>query len=359
MSVSLQDIATDLNVSVSLVSKVINGRMGTTGVRKEIVDAIHKHAQELGYIKNRSAASLREGKQNTIGIFVHQHGMAGSSITEAVVKGAAETARLQHQRLLLTYYSSIEQFASMAPQISPVLMDGLIVAGHPHPEMGSLLRDIQKRGIPVVTVLNRPLHKNIANIIQDQVKVGELATSHLIEQGCRRIVNIKVKCGSSEMDYRHNGYLNALAKAKIPLDPALVHVVDGYTLEMGEQVISNLTKAGTQYDAIFAESDELAAGAINALHRAGRRIPEEIRVVGVDNSPYCRLLIVPLTSVSQEDLYCGELAAEHLLALVSGKKPPIPEVTPKLIIRASTVLDAKPVEPLWLADPPGAINKSL
>jgi len=106
---SLKSTAEDLGVSVSLVSKVLNNRLGTTCVRPELVEKIHEAADRLGFRKNMSAAALRRGRHDVIGVFVHRFGMTGSGIVEAMVDGIASEAMKSHQKQLLNFFNTTDE----------------------------------------------------------------------------------------------------------------------------------------------------------------------------------------------------------------------------------------------------------
>src|SRR5690606_31522393 len=96
--VGLRDIAEELNVSVSLVSKVLSGRLGTSGANIKKIRAIRAKARELGYQKNLLAEALRTGRQNVLALFLHRHGEPGSGIVDETINGVAEEAARSQQR---------------------------------------------------------------------------------------------------------------------------------------------------------------------------------------------------------------------------------------------------------------------
>ena len=108
--VSLKDIARELQLSESLVSKVLSGRMGNTTAHIQVVKAIQRKARELGYRPNRTATALATGRHGVIAVFVHQHGEPGSSIVETLITGVAEAAAAHQQRLWLQFFLTREQF---------------------------------------------------------------------------------------------------------------------------------------------------------------------------------------------------------------------------------------------------------
>ena len=121
---NLRDIASELNVSVSLVSKVLSGRLGNTGASRTTVEAIQIKAEQMGYRKNRAAAALATGRQNTLGVFLHRVGTATSGMTETFLAGVCDAAAANGQRLTLQFFSTSAEFRSFARDIHRNAMDG-------------------------------------------------------------------------------------------------------------------------------------------------------------------------------------------------------------------------------------------
>ncbi len=326
----LEEIAKDLNVSISLVSKVLNGRLGTTRVSGKTVDAIRNHAGMLGYRKNLSASALATGRQNVIGMFIHRLGVAGSGLVEGLIDGIGTEAMGLGQRLLTSFFSTDEQFEAHATAMHPTVVDGILVAGLPHPQLVGRLRSVQASGLPVVTLLDSQLDPGIVNVGVDQRRVGDLATSHLIEQGCRRIATIAVH------QFRHEGYLAAHARAGLAVSPSLVLPCTTYLVRDGEEMVRKLEASGVEYDGIFAPSDQIAAGALNTLCRIGKRVPDDVRIVGVDNSPFCEFGMIPLSSISQEMSRSGQVAVQLLRDIAAGRAVSSVWLEPVLHIRRSS-----------------------
>ncbi len=336
--VQMKDIAKALNVSLSLVSKVLNDRMGTTAARPELVTRIRKTAKKLGYRKNYSAAGLRHGRHSAFGLFIHKLGLASSGLTENFITGISGAAGEMHQKQILNFFEDAEQFRDQAVNINRGMVDGLIVAGVAHPELVKDLLEIREMGIPVVTVNQEQLHESLPNVVIDQVAIGFVATEHLIRQGCRRIAHLKV------INERFEGYKAALENGGLDYDPQLVYErqssgpEDGtsYLYQFGEKGIGDLIERGVEFDGIFTQSDEQAMAALNILHFRGVRIPQQVRIVGCDNSPYCGFTVIPLSSVSQDYREQGDLAVRMLMDLIDGKKVESATVRPKLFVRKSS-----------------------
>lgn len=330
---SLRDIAREVNVSVSLVSKVLNNRLGTTGVSEDTVHAIHRTAKKLGYRKNASAVALLQGRHNVFGVYIHRLGMAGSGIIDELLAGISTAALRFKQRQFLNFYESTEDVLDLCESAHPGMMDGLLLAGIAHHEVLDRLRDIRRTGLPIVTVHDEAVSDDIPNVGMDQVNVGRIATQHLLDRGARGIAHI---VNSKD---RFDGYRRALADAGIAYDPARVYDAGAgsdYSHRTGEAAIREFVARGVTFDAVFAQSDQEAAGCVNALCEVGRRVPDDVRVIGIDNAPFCELVRIPLSSVSQEYQARGLRAVELLMALVNGEPVASATIAPVVHPRESS-----------------------
>ena len=330
--VQIADIAQDLNVSRSLVSKVLSGRMGTTMVRPELAESIRLRAAELGYRKNLSALALHQGRHHAFGVFIHRLGAAGSGLAEELLDGIATAAAVQNQRLILGFFTTDRACRALLADVHRGSMDGLLIAGVSHLELTAELLALQQNGMPVVTVHDAPLAPQLPNVGIDQERVSRLATEHLIAQGCRLIGHIR------DFDSRYRGYRAALQAYGLPCKPE--QVVDSgqvlFAYSTGAQAVQEFAKRGVQIDGIVAQSDEEAMGCLNALACAGRRVPEDVRVIGIDNAPYCAFAPVPLSSISQNTRLQGQRAVELLLQAIDGREVKSIDVLPELVVREST-----------------------
>ena len=335
--IGLRQIADELGVSICLVSRVLNGRLAKGEARESTIRAVQEKARELGYRKNAQAVALQAGRQNVIAVYLHGHGVRGSGIMEQMTDGIADEARGHHQRLILHRYLSAEEFRDLAGGAHPNAVDGVIVGGFAHEELLADLLALRKLGLPVVTIHNGPLHASLPNVGMDQREVGHMATRHLIAQGCRRIAHFRVRLPDRPLPHdRYEGYRLALREAGQRFTSALVVEVDGFDYESGAAAIHALLERGVAFDGLVAQSDYHAAAALNALVSAGRRVPQDIKIIGVDNSPICTPAMVPLSSISQEFLVRGRQAVRLLMRQVSGRTIRSVEVKPVVCVRAST-----------------------
>lgn len=330
--IGLRDIAKELGVSVSLVSKALNDRLGTSRVSPETIRRIRQTAKRLGYRKNMSAVALLAGRHGIIGVFIHRTGMAGSGIVEDMIAGISDQAHEHHQSLMLNFFESGAEFEARSEMAHTGRMDGVIIGGCFQADVCNRLLAIRRAGLPVVTVYDVGLHPELPNVGLDQELVSRMATEHLISRGARRIAHV------ATLPTRLAGYRQALVAAGLSCDEALVHHtdVDYFGRIEGERAVQSFLARGVLFDGIVAQSDHEAVGCINTLCATGRRVPEDVRVIGIDNAPFCELARVPLSSVSQEFHARSAMAMRVLLEAVEGNPVQSADVQPVVMDREST-----------------------
>lgn len=330
---SLKRIAADLGVSYTLVSKVLSGRLGTTGVSPKTREAILKKVKELDYIPNRLAVALKAGRKGAVGIFLHHIGSPGSDVTDRLLRGMAEGLEKSESRMWLRFFTTDEDFLVACDTRLKSEVDGLIVAGAHHPGLMAKFRDLERQNVPVVSIfnnLNELSRKAPTNVEVNYEAQGYLATRHLLEQGCRRLACFRT------IENRTAGFVKAHQEAKVRFDPKLLIPTESFRLESGKLSLGVLLKMGLSFDGIVCQSDAQANGAINELVRHGIKVPEAVKVTGVDNSPVAEDCIVPITSVTSEMRRAGMRAVEILLQKIDGQPVKSEIVEPSLFVRNSS-----------------------
>jgi LacI family transcriptional regulator len=329
---SLKDIATSLNVSIPLVSKVLSGRMGTTGCSEANRLSILAKAEEMGFKPNLVARALRTGRTGSIGVFIHPLGAAGSNLVERMLVGLSNQANLCEQRLCLSFYETDNDFLQRFAKTARAEIDGLIVAGINHPRLVRLYKAIEKNGIPVVTMVEEsPTAPGLVNVYCDELQLGYMPTTHLLEQGCRNVAHIHSR------GIRYEGYRKALQDHGVPENPALVYTAIGkFDAETGKEAAQHWITNKIQLDGLVAESDHQAFGAVTEFLKQGVRVPEDVKVFGVDDSPICPLSPVPLSSISQQVEEIGIQAVKLLMKRINQESVELQTIQPVLQLRAST-----------------------
>lgn len=327
-----------------MVSKVLSGRMGNTSGLPETVRAIREKAREMGYRKNLQAEALRTGRLNVIAVCVHHHGVNGSQIVENMVEGIAREAASHQQRMVLQYFKTLDELQSIWSEFRLSAVDGVILGGVPHVDWVQEVNAGAEQDIPVVTILPAETATDeYVNVGMSEREIVRRSTLHLLDCGCKRPAHFYVRnAGETVRDwcsvgrFRYEGYCQALKERGIPLREELVISVEQFHYQYGLTAAAQLLASGVEFDGIVAQSDHQAAAALNVLTREGRRVPHDVRLVGVDNSPFCEMASVPLSSVSQEYEIRGTRAVEMLLKLIDGEDVSSVCVDPVLNVRESS-----------------------
>lgn len=331
---SLKRIAAELDVSYTLVSKVLSGRLGTTGVSSKTREAILRKAREFNYVPNRLAVALKAGRKDAMGIFFHHMGTPGSDLSDRLLKGLAEGLSEETMRMWLRFFATDAEFAAACDTRLKSEVDGLIVAGVCHPGLKQKLRELERQNVPVVTLFNdAPEWSSEAWLTSVQVCYethGYLPTRHLLDLGCRRLACL------ATVGTRTAGFVRAHQEAGIKIDRRLMIPCERFFCEDGRAAAIKLLKSKVPLEGIVCQSDSQANGVINELSLRGVRVPEDIKVTGVDNSPMAEDCIVPITSMTSEIRKAGQKAVELLLQKIEGKKVKSVLLQPELVVRVSS-----------------------
>lgn len=335
MATTLRDIARDLGVSVITVSKVLRDHPDISErTRKRVL----KRVKELDYQPNYAARALITGRTFTVGLVVPDllHPFFAS-----VAKAISKEIQAKGYSLLIS--SSDEEPELEQKELQHLVarrVDVLIVASVQH--TAQRLRTLAAQKIPYV-LLDRNftgLESNFVGV--DDLAVGYLATSHLIDQGCKRIAHIRGPEVSTAMG-RLEGYTKALAShQRAPIAGYVVPIGSGDHRgeEAGYEAARQLLSHPEQPDGLFCFNDPVALGAMRAILDAGLRIPEDIGVVGCGNLSYSDFLRVPLSSIDQGSERIGRAAAAMALKLAQSRTHVAVKtelIDPQIVIRASSL----------------------
>jgi LacI family transcriptional regulator len=329
----MKDIAHDLGVSVMTVSKALRNH---TDISAQTRDRVLARARKLGYQPNWIARSLVTRRTHMVGLVIPD--MMHSFFAE-VAKGV--TQKFQPLGYQIVISNSDENAAVEESQIQLLLaraVDGLIIASAQTDGKSGLFQTMRARKVPYVLIDRIPPGVDAHFVGVKNEEIGALATSHLIEQGCRRIAHIRGPAISTG-NLRLQGYRSALAKAGLNAPPEYVASGDHGDAH-GYAAMRQLLQLKKRPDGVFCFNDPVAAGAIKAILEAGLRVPGDIAVVGAGNVHYSDQLRVPLSTVDQSSLLTGEKAAEMLAQCIRAGKPLAPEylyLRPRLVARESSL----------------------
>ena len=329
-AISLKELAKHLKLSPTTLSLVLNGSPAAASIPPETQERIFAAAKGFNYRPNFLARSLRSQRTYTVGVLVPELSEGYS----ALVLSGIESFLLEQGYLCLvaSHRHKAKLLARLPRFLFERCVEGLIGVDTPYD---------QRLPLPVVCISGHLRTPGVTRIVLNHTMAAELALTHLQELGHRDIAFIRGQDFSSDTKVRWDSIRTVAQRMDLRVTPALVVQLDGDSPspETGYVAARKLLASGKPFTALFAFNDVSAIGAIRALQEAGRRVPEDVSVVGFDNIPGGAFHIPALTTVSQPLPRMGALAAEMLLKRIATPDAPCPEeldVDPELIVREST-----------------------
>lgn len=325
--VTILDVAAAAGVSKSTVSRILDERLPRSD--SETARRVRRVAEDLGYIRDVSAASLRRGKTLTIGVIVPR-------LTDTVMAMLYEAiARACHRSGQFAIVATTDDKPDAGREAAETLLnrgvDGLILATSRIDD--DFPRELEQRGIDYVLAL-RTDSRSPASVGDDRLG-GYLATRHLIDLGHRRIGLIAGPSYASSSVQRMQGYRQAMEEAGLAVEPGWI-VESTFGIDSGARAAENLMALPDRPTAIFAINDNTALGALSTLSRMGLSVPEDISLVGYNDIPIVSSLPTPLTSVRVPFDQIASSALELLGSDARMKQDRLRVATPSLIPRKST-----------------------
>ncbi|WP_090034669.1 LacI family DNA-binding transcriptional regulator [Cellulomonas marina] len=324
---SIEDVARLAGVSAQTVSRVANG---ATVVRPVTRDRVLEAMAQLGYSPNRVARALRSGRFGTIGLLAQSFDRTGEArVTEAVL----EAAEVEDYSVTLLHVrtTGAAEWTHAAQQLSHRAIDGLVIirAEHDTPETLAL-----PPGLPVVASYSR-LVGHYPAVAADQVQGTRDAVGHLLALGHRTVHHVSGPASSEPAMVRAAAWRRRLEEEGVRAPrpyPGDWTPRSGYAagLEMADD---------PEVTAVFCANDETAFGVLRALHERGRRVPQDVSVVGFDGIALAEYSSPPLTTVAQDFHRSGRELVALLLRQMRTSEPPDLEpvmIPTQLVVRAST-----------------------
>jgi DNA-binding LacI/PurR family transcriptional regulator len=304
---TIKDIARDLNVSVSTVSRALRGM---PDVNPQTLKMVLRHAEKVDYQPNMAALSLVKKQTHTIGVIVPNLDYFCSTAIRGIDEAALEAG------YTVMICQSNESYGR---------------------EVDHFKRLLQKE-IPIVFFDRTHVDLNASNVVLDNAYGGEQAVQHLIEQGCKKIALLRSHATVSVSSLRENGYRAAHQNAGLAVDESLIVHCD-FNQESAYRATQQLLTRSLP-DAIFTVSDRLALGAMLALKERGLRIPEDVAIVGFNDEPIMSLMTPKLSSVAQPAFEMGRRATRLFIEQIHAEgKPDVETIVlkPQLMIRESSL----------------------
>ena len=327
--VTIEEVAAAAGVSRSTVSRVVNG---STAVSPTALEAVQRAIAQLNYVPNRAARSLASRQTLAIALVVPEDTTRffGDPFFASVVSGINDRMNGSDYVLNLIIAND-DPGHKTTSYLRSGAVDGAFIISH---HTSDTFIDRIAAAVPVVYG-GRPVRQRGDDyyVDVDNVAGGRLATQHLLDIGRRRIAMITGPVTMPAGIDRLQGFREALAAAGL----SEVAIEDGnFTPHGGAAAMARILHQDVEFDGLFVASDLMARGALAALGRAGIRVPEDLSLVGFDDSPVATSVTPRLTTVKQPSRAQGEHMASVLLDILAGRRPPhVTMLETELVVRDS------------------------
>ncbi len=328
---TIRDIADLAGVSIATVSRVLNDRPDVAPeTRENVMQVVRQH----GFSTNRGARGLSSGRTGMIGLTLP---LVADAYFGPILSGAAEALYERDMRIIIApTFHQHDREVSLLERLMGGTTDGAILM-LPEESADELLA-LQRQGFPFVIVDPREAPpEGIACVSAMHADGAKQATEHLLELGHRRIGAIAGTPGWYATDERIIGFRAALAGAGILLDPDLV-VYSDWRMPWGTEAARELLALPDAPTAIFGFNDNVAIGAMHAARERGLSVPDDLSIVGFDDTAQTEIVSPGLTSVRQPLAEMGRTGVSLLMRILEGQRVDAMrmELSTKLVIRGST-----------------------
>jgi len=328
--VTIYDIANKLNISAATVSRGLKDHPGINkNTKKKIINA----ANEMGYRSNSFASNLRKKSSNIIGVIVPR---LNSNFMSDVIAGIEKVVNEASYNLFISQsLESMKKEASNAKAMFNNRVDGLLVSLAYDTTDISHFDPFISKDIPVVFFDRVVEHNKCPNIFIDNFKAAFEITSHLIEQGCKRILHITGNQLRNVYADRFKGYKQALKDHNLLVEDDLL-IISDLSAKAGTEAAALILKMDKPPDGVFAANDLCAISCMQALKKAGIKIPADIAFAGFNNDPTSCVIEPNLTTIDYRGYEMGEVAARIMIShLVNNDDL---QITHSLILRSELII---------------------
>lgn len=328
----MDDIARLAGVSKSTVSRALSD---SPLVNEETKKKIRELAKQHHYIIDQRARNFRLQQTNTIGVafpFRHDKEQHVSDPFFLDLLGHLADGLVERGYDLLLPKPKFEEDDWLEKMTATRRVDGLILIGQG--VQHDMINEFAKHYEPLVVWGAEIEGQRYVTVGSDNVLGGYKATKYLIEQG-RRNIAFFGNITPPEFNARYRGYVKAHKEAGVAIQDDLL-ISSPLSNDIAFETMSRALNHGPEMDAIVAASDVIAISAVQALKRAGKRVPQDVAVVGYDDIPLAAYVEPPLTTIRQDTEQAAKLLLDRLFAKMEGKKTSSAKVGGELIIRASS-----------------------
>jgi LacI family transcriptional regulator, galactose operon repressor len=321
-------VAALAGVSIASASRVLNGLGGSAETVRKVQDA----ARTVGYVPNAIARSLQSQRTDLIALAVED---IGNPVYVEMMR-AVESVVAQSGRQLVVHATGgqVGQETSILKRLAHRYVDGMIIS--PIRVTEAHIEAMLASPAPVVVVGQLPDEVAIDNVRTDSRTGIALAVEHLVAQGRQRIAFVNGPLDTVPGAARNDGYRTALRHHGLPIDERLIEIGD-FQYEAGRRATERLLGRVVP-DAVVCANDLIAVGALHALLVAGLRVPQDVALVGMDDTELARMSYPQISSVSLGSSARGKRAAQLLLMRIKdpSRAPQRAQVSPRLVVRGSS-----------------------
>lgn len=330
---SIYDLAAELNVSASTVSRALHDHPAISDKMKQKVRELVK---ERNYHPNHAAVTLKTGRVNTIAIVVPS---INRNFFASVIEGVEDVVYNSGYDLLICKSSDdYKKEVQLIDKLSRGKVDGMISSLAAQAKDFTHYKNIISAGIPLVLFDRWTPLEGAGKVVCDDEKAAFMATDHLISQGCRRVFHLSGDPSVSVWGCRRSGYLKAMNHHRIEVKKEWIFEAtprEDSGAEFAHKILA--MSQNDRPDGVFCTGDYAAKGLLEKLTKHGVRVPEDIAIVGYSNEPIDMLLRPTMSSVEQYGYDIGRKAAKMVIDAIAGKAMGEIVIEPKLIIRDSSI----------------------
>lgn len=322
---TIVDIAEELQLSVSTVSRALNDHPNISARTKE---RVKKVAKKLGYRPNALAAGLRNNKSKTIGLIVPRISMFFPATISTIIQNKLQ--EFGYNLIICQSNDSYEQEVALANTLYSARVDGLVVSTTLYTTDFSHFDVFRNNNIPLVFFDRVPKDYNVKVIKGDDYRGGYVATTHLAEKGCKDIVHISGPLTCCLYSDRVAGYKAALQEQGLPFKKSRIFYQE-LTRENAWQTCEKIFGQQPYPDGIFAANDTTAITIIEYCRKHGLRVPEDVKIVGYSNDPRTEIVTPSISSIDQYPGMMGERVVAVLMELINGRQSAEPRYSQEVI----------------------------
>lgn len=309
---TIKDIAKELNIAPSTVSRALKSQKN---ISDETIRKVQALAKKLNYQPNAMAMGLKSNKTRVIGVVIPE---IIHHFFSTVLSGIEDVAFQNGYRVLFT--QSSENYDREVQNVQTLLssrVDGILMSISKNTSDFSHLKSVKDLGIPILLFDRITKELDADYIVVNDFFAAKNAVTHLIKTGCKNIAFFGSMSNLLITQNRKNGYKDALREAKLPIRKEFIFNADNYNDGYSETF--SMLSDNKPLDAIFAVNDSTAIGALTAVKEFGKRVPEDISIIGFTDSMISRVCEPPLTTILQDGNKMGQLATKQLIERIESK----------------------------------------